>query len=250
MAGHSKWKQIKRAKAITDSKRASVFTKLGREITVAARVGGGDPDGNARLRLALLKAREANMPGDIIERAIAKAAGDSETSQLDEVVYEGFAPGGTSVMVEALTDNRNRTVAEIRVAFSRGGGNLGESGSVAWMFTSRGVIAVGNDGKRDPDEIVLTAIDAGADDVAIEDDGVSIFTKPEDLDLVRRAILEAGIEAESAELSRVPNATVTLEEQEAILALKLLDRLEDLDDVQRVFSNADFPDEVLASYSA
>ncbi len=250
MAGHSKWKQIKRQKAVTDSKRASVFTKLGREITVAARVGGGDPDGNARLRLALLKARENNMPSDIIERAIAKATGDSDASQLDEVVYEGFGPGGTSVMVEALTDNRNRTVAEIRSAFGRGGGNLGESGSVAWAFTSQGVITVGKNDKLDPDEVVMTAIDAGAEDVVVEDDGVSIFTKPEDLDFVRRAILEAGIASDSAELSRVPNTTVLLEEQEAIQTLKLLDRLEDLDDVQRVFSNADFPDEVLASFSA
>ena len=144
-------------------------------------------------------------------------------------------------MVEALTDNRNRTVAEVRAAFGRGGGNLGESGSVAWMFTSRGVIAVGIDGKRDPDEVVLTAIDAGADDVSLEDDGISIFTKPEDLELVRRGILEAGIESESAELSRVPNATVVLEEDDAIQALKLLDRLEDLDDVQPRFLQRRFP---------
>src|SRR5215212_7104681 len=188
MAGHSKWKQIKRAKAITDAKRGAQFTKLGREITMAVRQGGGDPNGNARLRLALLKAKEGNMPSDIVDRAIKKAVGGDEAANLDEVLYEGYGPGGTAVMVEAVTDNRNRTVAEIRTAFGKGGGSMGESGSVGWMFTTRGVISLTLDAKADPDEVALLAIDAGADDFAVEEDAVSVYTKPEDLETVRDAL--------------------------------------------------------------
>ncbi len=249
MAGHSKWKQIKRSKAIVDAKRGALFTKLGREITMAARNGGGDPDGNARLRLAILKARESNMPMDIIDRAIAKGVGSDDTSQLDEIVYEGYGPGGTAVLVEAMTDNRNRTVAEVRNAFGRGGGNLGEAGSVAWVFTTRGVIGIDLGGKLDPEEVAMVAIDAGAEDFESDDESLSIYTKLEDLDTVRKALVEAGYEPTSAEIDRVPNTTVPLEEREAEQTLRLLDRLEDLEDVQRVYSNADFPDEVLAAFS-
>jgi YebC/PmpR family DNA-binding regulatory protein len=249
MAGHSKWKQIKRQKAVVDAKRGAVFTKLGREITVAARNGGPDPNGNARLRLAILKARESNMPMDIIDRAIAKGAGETDASQLDEITYEGYGPGGTAVLVEALTDNRNRTVAEVRNAFGRGGGNLGEAGSVAWVFTTRGVLTLNADGSFDPDEVALLAIDAGAEDFVVEDDAVSIYTKPEDFEAVRKALVEAGYEPASSEIERVPSTTVPLEDKEALQALRLLDRLEDLDDVQRVYSNADFPDAVLAEYN-
>jgi YebC/PmpR family DNA-binding regulatory protein len=249
MAGHSKWKQIKRQKAVTDQKRGAQFTKLGREITMAAKQGGGDPVGNARLRLAILKAKEGNMPTDIIERAINKAVGDSDTSNLDEVVYEGYGPGGTAVMVEAVTDNRNRTVAEIRNAFGKGGGNLGESGSVGWLFSTRGVISLPLPPKADTDEVALVAIDAGADDFVVEDEGLSVYTKPEELESVRRALIDAGFEPDSAETARVPSTTVQLEEKDAVQTLRLLDRLEDLDDVQRVFSNADFPEEVLEAYN-
>ena len=250
MAGHSKWKQIKRQKAVTDAKRGALFTKLGREIAVAARTGGPDPDGNPRLRLAVLKARENSMPMDIIDRAIAKATGEGDASQVAEVVYEGYGPGGTAVMVEALTDNRNRTVADVRNAFGRGGGNMGESGSVAWQFTTRGVLTLNVGDSADPEEMALQAIDAGAEDFVVEDGVVSVYTKPEELDRVRLALLEGGIEPASAEIERVPNATITLDEKEALQALRLLDRLEDLDDVQRVYSNADFPEEVLAAYTA
>jgi len=249
MAGHSKWKQIKRQKAVADARRGTLFTKLGREITMAAKMGGADPAGNPRLRLAIEKARDNNMPMDVIERAINKAVAGSDTSQLDEVIYEGYGPGGTAVLVEAMTDNRNRTVAEIRNAFGRGGGNLGETGSVAWQFTTRGVITLNLQPGQDAEEVALQAIDAGAEDFSVDDGVVSVYTKPEDLEAVRRALQERGFEASSADIERVPNVTVQLDEKDAIQALRLLDRLEDLDDVQKVYSNADFPDAVLAAYS-
>jgi len=247
MAGHSKWKQIKRQKAVVDQRRGAQFTKLGREITMAAKQGGGDPAGNARLRLAILKAKEGNMPADIVERAIAKAVGGLDASQLDEVLYEGYGPGGTAVMVEAVTDNRNRTVAEIRNAFGKGGGSMGESGSVGWMFATRGVITLSVDG-GDADEIELQAIEAGADDILLEEDQLSVYTKPEGLETVNQALVDAGYKPSSAEVARVPSTTVSLDQKDGLQTLKLLDRLEDLDDVQRVFSNAEFSDEVLAAY--
>lgn len=250
MAGHSKWKQIKRAKAVTDSRRAAVFTKLQREISMAAKAGGGDPNGNARLRLALLKAKEGNMPADIINRAIDKAVNGSDSANLDEIVYEGYGPGGTAVMVEAVTDNRNRTASEIRAAFGKSGGSLAELGSVAWVFTTRGVITLNLDAKKDPDEISLAAIDAGAEDVAVEEDAVSIYTKPDELDLVRKGLVDSGYEPDSVELDRVPNNTVSLGIREALQALRMLERLEDLDDVQKVYSNADFPDEALEEFNS
>jgi YebC/PmpR family DNA-binding regulatory protein len=249
MAGHSKWKQIKRQKAVNDARRGSLFTKLGREIAVAARTGGADPDTNARLRLAILKARENSMPIDIIERAIAKAAGEADASQLDEIVYEGYGPGGTAVLVEALTDNRNRTVSEVRNAFGKNGGNLGETGSVAWVFNTRGALTVNVTDGMDVDEVALTAIDAGAEDFVSEEDVLAVYTRPEDLEAVRRALIDAGYEPASAEVAKVPTTTVNLGEKEAVQTLRLLDRLEDLDDVQRVYSNADFPEEVLAAYN-
>jgi YebC/PmpR family DNA-binding regulatory protein len=249
MAGHSKWKQFKRQKAVADAKRGAQFTKLGREITMAARAGGGDPDANARLRLAVLKARESNMPMDIIDRAIAKATGDVEASQVDEVVYEGYGPGGIGVLIEAMTDNRNRTVSEVRAVFGKNGGNLGESGSVAWQFTTRGVLTLNLDGNQDADEVALMAIDAGAEDFVADDESLSIYTKPDEVENVRRALVDAGHEPASVEIEKVPNQTISLEDKEALQTLRLLDRLEDLDDVQRVYSNADFPDEVLAAYT-
>ncbi|MPZ50742.1 MAG: YebC/PmpR family DNA-binding transcriptional regulator [Dehalococcoidia bacterium] len=249
MAGHSKWKQIKRQKGVNDQKRGAEFTKLVREITMAARNGGVDPDGNSRLRLAILKAREGNMPYDLIERAITKGAGGGDASQLDEITYEGYGPGGTAVLVEAMTDNRNRTVAEIRSAFGKGGGNLGEAGSVAWVFNTRGVVILNLDGKLDPDEVTLVAIDAGAEDFVVEEDVLAVYAKPEDLETVRKALAEGGYEPASAEVEKVPSTTVPLAQKEALQTLKLLDRLEDLDDVQKVYSNADFPDEVLATYT-
>jgi YebC/PmpR family DNA-binding regulatory protein len=216
---------------------------------MAAKAGGPDPNGNASLRLALLKAKENNMPADIVDRAIAKAVGDADSSQLAEILYEGYGPGGTAVMIEAVTDNRNRTVADIRNVFTRGGGNLGESGSVAWQFATRGVISLDLGSNADGEEVALVAIDAGAEDFSVDEDSVAIYTKPEDLMAVRQSLVEAGHEPSGADIERVPTVTVSLEEKEALQALRLLDKLEDLDDVQRVYSNADFPDAVLASYT-
>ena len=249
MSGHSKWAQIKRQKGVTDVRRGALFTKLSREISVAARQGGGDPDMNFRLRLVVQKAREANMPADNIDRAIKRATGGLDGQELVEVTYEGYGPAGVAIMINTLTDNRNRTVAELRSALTRAGGNLGESGSVAWQFDNRGLVSV-KAGGADPDEVTLTAIDAGAADFTIGDETIDIFTEPDDLEAVRKALLDAGYEVMSAELALVPKIPVRLEGGDATSVLKLLDRLEDIDDVQEVFSNADFPDDVLAAFSA
>lgn len=248
MAGHSKWKQIKRQKGITDGKRSQVFTKLGREITVAARHGGPDPEMNPRLRLAIEKAREANMPKENVERAINKGSGESGDAVLEEIVYEGYGPGGAAIIIETLTDNRNRTVSEIRNAFAKAGGNLGEAGSVAWIFDTRGVITVEADGV-DPDDVALRAIDAGAEDVKVDDGAVEVYTQPQSLDDVRRVLTEAGIGVASAEVMALPKTTVALDAHKAEQVLRLLDKLDEMDDVQRVASNADFPEEVLATYA-
>jgi YebC/PmpR family DNA-binding regulatory protein len=248
MAGHSKWKQIKRQKGAADAKRGQLFTKLGREITVAARQGGPDPDANSRLRLAIEKARESNMPNDNIERAIKRATGDGDAQQLEEIVYEGYGPGGIAVIVEALTDNRNRTVSDIRNVFARAGGNLGESGSVAWNFEARGVITL-DATNADPEEIALRAMDTGADDVRVDTTIVEVYTRPDQLEAVRRQLAELDAPVQSAEISNVPKSTIALEPRQAEQALRLLDQLDELDDVQRVSSNADFPEEVLAAYA-
>ncbi len=246
MSGHSKWSQIKRSKGVADGKRGAVFTKLGHEITVAVKQGGGpDPDANFRLRLAIARARESNMPTDNIQRAIRRAAGEDGAGTLEEVVYEGYGPGGSAVLVQAVTDNRNRTVSEIRNAFSRAGGNLGESGSVAWQFDSRGVITLPV-GKQDPDELTLVAIDAGAQDVQVDGDTMEVFTEPQDLDAVRRTLEEEHkLKVESVELVMQPKTSIFLEEKEALQALRLVDRLEELEDVQKVYFNGDFDAAVL-----
>jgi YebC/PmpR family DNA-binding regulatory protein len=248
MSGHSKWKTIKHQKGVADAKRSQVFTKFGREISVAARQGGPDPESNPRLRLAIDRAREANMPKDNIERAIKRATGESGDAVIEEVVYEGYGPGGIAILVQALTDNRNRTVSDVRNIFAKAGGNLGESGSVGWLFETRGVITV-EAGGVDPDDVALQAIDSGADDVQVEDGAVEIYTKPEMLDAVRRALDGAGVPVASAEITQVPKSTVALNVRQAEQTLRLLDNLESHDDVQHVSSNADFPEEVLAAYA-
>ncbi len=248
MSGHSKWSTIKRQKGAADAKRGAIFTKLSREIIIAAKAGGGDITMNFKLRLAVQRAKASNMPNDNIERAIAKGAGaGAEGEQLAEITYEGYGPGGTAMLVSVLTDNRNRTVAEVRHCFSRSGGNLGETGSVAWQFEAKGIIAVPLDGK-DGDEIALEAIDAGAADVQVQDDVIEIQTEPADLESVRKALESAGHEIENADFAMVPKVTVELDTKAAHQALKLIDALEDLEDVQRVYSNADFTDEALESY--
>jgi YebC/PmpR family DNA-binding regulatory protein len=248
MGGHSHWSQVKRQKGAADARRGQVFTKLGREISVAAGQGGPDPNANFRLRLAVQKARDNNMPNDTIDRAIKRGSSGSEGVELAEATYEGYGPGGIAILIDVLTDNRNRSVSDIRTTFSRHGGNLGEAGCVAWLFESKGVILV-DAPESEREELALVAIDAGAEDVDIEGERVEIHTRAEDLEKARRALEEQSITVESAELTKVPKSTISLGEKEAIQSLKLLDKLEELDDVQRVHSNADFPDEVLAAYS-
>jgi len=249
MSGHSKWAQIKRQKGANDAKRGQLFTKLGREITVAARDGGGDPNANFRLRLAIQRARENNMPMENIERAIKRGAGGGEGSSLEEITYEGYGAGGAAILVEAMTDNRNRAAADIRSVFTRGGGSLGESGCVAWLFDSKGVITV-DVGKNDAEEVALLAIDAGADDFKIEDGSLDVYTAPGDLERVRRALESRKLAITGAEISMIPKTTVELDSKATAQVLKLIERLEDLDDVQRVYTNVEVSEEALAEYSA
>ncbi len=246
MSGHSKWSTIKRQKGVTDAKRGALFTKVAREISVAARQGGGDPDANYRLRLAVEKARSVNMPSDNIKRTIDKATGGGEAEQFEEIVYEGYGPGGVALLVEAATDNRNRTAAEVRSIFTKTGGQLAGSGAVAWQFEPRGLIAVARNGV-DPDEVALAAIDAGAEDVDTEDpETIEIYTTPADLERVRLALDAAGIPVDSAENTMIAKQTVELDSTKARQALRLVEMLEDLEDVQRVTANFDIPEDVFA----
>jgi YebC/PmpR family DNA-binding regulatory protein len=248
VSGHSKWAQIKRQKGVADAKRGQVFTKLGRELAVAVREGGPNPEMNPRLRLAMDRARAANMPIDTIDRAIKRAAGGGEGVSLEDIVYEGYAPGGAALLVEVLTDNRNRAVAEIRNAFTRGGGSLGEAGCVAWLFDQRGIVAVETSG-RDPDEISLLAIDAGAEDVRVEDTVVEVYTTPGDLEAVRSALAQSGATIAGAELGMVPKTSIALDPKEAAATMRLMERLEDLDDVQKVYTNLEISEEALVEYA-
>ncbi len=245
MSGHSKWSQIKRQKGANDVKRGATFTKVAREIAIAARAGGGDADGNFRLRLAVEKARSVNMPADNIKRAIERATGASESDQFEEIVYEGYGPGGVAILVEAATDNRNRTAADVRSRFSKAGGQLAASGAVAWQFEPRGFITVSRAGS-DPDDVALAAIDAGAEDVDTETDPLEIYTAPGDLERVRRVLEESGARVEHAENAMIAKQTVELESSKARQALRLVEELEDLDDVQRVTANFDIPEEIFA----
>ena len=246
MSGHSKWSTIKRQKGANDAKRGALFTKVAREISVAARQGGGDPDANYRLRLAIEKARAVNMPADNIKRTIEKATGGGDAEQFEEIVYEGYGPGGVAVLVEAATDNRNRTAADVRSIFTKAGGQLAGSGAVAWQFEPRGLIAIAPNG-QDADEVALAAIDAGAEDVDTDDpEAIEIFTSPADLERVRQALEAAGIGIDSAESTMIAKQTVELDSTKARQALRLVEQLEDLDDVQRVTANFDIPEDVFA----
>ncbi len=250
MSGHSKWSTIKHQKGVADAKRGAMFTKLSRDIALAVREGGGgDPDMNFRLRLAVEKAKIRNMPQDNIARAIKRASGGGEGAEdLEEIIYEGYSPGGGAILLQALTPNRNRTAADVRSTFTKCGGNLGESGCVAWNFESKGLITIEMADEERGEELGLLAIDAGADDVKLEDGVLEIFTAPDQLLEIRGALEAEGITLESAEVSMVPNATITLEDSAAEQTLKLLDSLEDLDDIQKAYTNADFPPEVLERY--
>lgn len=245
MAGHSKWANIQHRKNAQDAKRGKLFTRLIREITVASRMGGGDPGANSRLRLVMDKALAANMPRDTIERAIKRGAGSLEGVEYEEIRYEGYGPGGVAVMVDAMTDNRNRTVAEVRHAFGKCGGNLGTSGSVAFQFSEQGVLSY--PAGRDEDRIMEVAIEAGADDVVSYPDGsVDVLTAPAAFSRVKDAMTAAGLEPEQAEVTQRAASNITLGFEDAQKMVKLLDMLEDLDDTQNVYSNADIPDDVLA----
>jgi YebC/PmpR family DNA-binding regulatory protein len=249
MAGHSKWASIKHKKKAVDAKRGQLFTKLSRAITVAAREGGGDPEANSSLALAVQKARDASMPKDNIERAIAKGTGaDSEAEAYESVVYEGYGPGGVAILVEALTDNRNRTGSEIRHIFTRSGGSLGEPGSVAWTFEKKGEIVV--DGGRYSEDDLLSAIDAGAEDVSMDGDVWEIVTGPADLAPVRAALEQAGVELESAELVQRATTRTPVEEDQVGSLMRLIEALEDHDDVQAVHANFDVDAEVLERVAA
>ena len=242
MAGHSKWAQIKRKKGVTDAKRGQLFTKLGRELAVAARAGGPNPDENPALRLAVERARQNNMPKDNIQRAIERATNAAGGDQLQEVRYEAYGPGGAALLIDSLTDNRNRTVSEVRAALTRAGANMAESGAVAWQFEPKGVIGIDLEAGVDPDEVALAAIDGGAEDVAVEQDLVEVITEPAALHEAREAVEATGAPIGSAELVMRATTTVEVDGQQAQVLLRLIDALEDLDDVQRVFTNADFPD--------
>lgn len=245
MAGHSKWANIQHRKKAQDAKRGKVFTRLIREITIAARMGGSDPEANPRLRLAIDKALTANMPKDTIERAIKRGAGELEGVQYEEIRYEGYGPGGVAVIVDCMTDNRNRTVADIRHAFTKCGGNLGTTGSVAFQFSQRGVLNYPPG--SDEDRIMEAALETGAEDVITADDGsIEVLTDPADFHAVQQAMKDAGFEPADAEITMRANATTPLDIDDAQKMLKLLDMLEELDDTQNVYSNADFPEEVLA----
>jgi YebC/PmpR family DNA-binding regulatory protein len=244
MSGHSKWHSIKHKKAVVDARRGQHFTKLARAITVAAREGGGDPDGNPSLALAVQKARDASMPKDNIERAIAKGTGEGvDADQIETVLYEGYGPGGVALLIEALTDNRNRTGADVRHLLSKHGGNLGEPGSVSYLFDKRGVIVV-DAGRYDEDDL-MPAIDAGAEDISRDDDVFEVITEPSDLVPVREALREAGVEFESADMTQRPKSRVPLEEADAAKLLKLIDALEESDDVGAVHANFDVDSSVL-----
>ena len=245
MSGHSKWASIKRKKGATDAKRGQLFSKLTRAIIVAARDGGPDPGGNIALQNAIEKARENSMPKDNIERAIAKGSGTgADAAAYETVMYEGYGPGGVALFVEALTDNRNRTAADVRQAFTKSDGNLGESGSVAWLFERKGVILV--EGSADEDELVLAAADAGADDVEPDESSYRVTTAPESLHAVRAALEEGGVPIESAESTMVPKTQVSIEDETtARKVVRLMDDLEENDDVQAVYSNFDIPEQVL-----
>ncbi|XUW99390.1 MAG: YebC/PmpR family DNA-binding transcriptional regulator [Dehalogenimonas sp.] len=249
MSGHSKWANIQHEKGAADAKRGQAFTKLSREIIMASKEGGPEPDMNARLRLAIQKAKDARMPADNIERAIKKGSGQLEGEVMVELNLEGYGPGGVAVLVQAVSDNRNRTVSDVRHQFTRSGGAMGEAGCVSWIFESKGSIIL-KIGGRDPDELTLEAIDAGADDVKQEEDVLEVITAPDQLEKVRKALEAKKIDVESASIEKHPKTQVELNEETAMQVLKLLSNLEDMDDVQNVYSNADFDPAVVDKFAA
>ena len=249
MSGHSKWSTIKRKKGAADAKRGKLFTKLIKEISVAAKLGGGDPEGNARLRTAIATAKTENMPKENIERAIKKGTGELEGLTYEELTYEGYGPGGVAIMVEVLTDNKNRTIADIRNSFSKHNGNLGESGCVSWMFTLKGLILFDQD-KVDEERLIEAVLDVGAEDIREREREFEVIMDPAQFEDVKRAAQDAGLEYSFAEVTMIPQSTVRLLGKEAEQMLRLMERLEDSDDIQRVYANFDIPDEVMERLAA
>jgi len=248
MSGHSKWSTIKRKKGAADAKRGQLFTKIAREIAIAAREGGPDPVTNFKLRLVVEKAKANNMPKDNIERAINRGAGLGKGEALDEITYEGYGPGGVALLVQVVTDNRNRAVAEVRRYFTKHGGNLGEAGCVSWLFSPKGVITVPAE-SSDPDSLFEMAVEAGAEDVQI-DEVIEIHSTPEDFESIRHVLEEAGVEIESAAISMIPSTFAQVEQKKAVQTMRLIEDLEDLDDIQNVYSNLDISDSLLETYEA
>ena len=246
MSGHSKWHNIRLKKGKMDAERGKAFTKLAREIIVAAKAGGGNPDGNGRLRMAIQKARENSMPAENIKRAIQRGTGELDGISYDELTYEGYGPGGAAVMVDTLTDNRNRTVAELRNLFSKNGGSLGEQGCVAWIFDPKGIISVPKD-KTTEETVMMAALEAGAEDVRVEEETFDVVTAPEDLPTVRQALEAANIPFTLAETTMLPKNSVELQGKEAQQMVRLMEGLEDHDDIQNVYANFDIPESVMAA---
>lgn len=244
MSGHSKWATTKHKKAATDAKRGKVFTKIGKEITVAAKLGGGDVNGNPRLRTAVAKAKSVSMPAENIKRAIQKGTGELPGVSYEEIIYEGYGPGGVAVIAEAMTDNRNRTVSEIRNIFSKAGGNMGEAGCVSWMFHKKGYVVVSRT-KADEEKLMTLVLEAGAEDMQAEDDNFVITTALNDFEKVKKALEDAGMPVELAEITMIPQTYIKLDGKEAQQMLRLVETLEDNDDVQNVYANFDIPEEIL-----
>ncbi len=245
MSGHSKWANIKHRKGKMDAVRGKITTKISREITVAVRLGGSDPTGNMKLKLAFAKAKANNIPKDNIQRAIQKGAGALDGSNYEELTYEGYGPGGTAILVDILTDNRNRTAADIRHLFTKHGGNLGESGCVAWMFKRKGLFVIERETGVEEEELMLLALEAGADDFSAEDDSFEITAAPEEFEQVQQALESGGIKTTVAQISMIPDTTVELQDDAAAKLMRLMEALEDHDDVQEVYANADFSDDTL-----
>ena len=244
MSGHSKWATTKHKKAATDAKRGKIFTKIGKEITVAAKLGGGDVNGNPRLRTAVAKAKSVSMPAENIKRAVQKGTGELPGVSYEEIIYEGYGPGGVAVIIEAMTDNRNRTVSEIRNIFSKANGNMGEAGCVSWMFHKKGYCVV-NRSKEDEEKLMTLVLDAGAEDMQLEDDNFVITTALSDFEKVKKALEDAGVPTELAEITMIPQTYVKLDGKEAQQMLRLVETLEDNDDVQNVYANFDIPEEIM-----
>ncbi|MCG3114818.1 MAG: YebC/PmpR family DNA-binding transcriptional regulator [Candidatus Manganitrophus sp. SA1] len=246
MSGHSKWATTKHKKAAADSKRGKIFTKIIREITVAAKMGGGDPEGNPRLRTAILKAKENNMPADNIKKAVQKGTGELPGVTYEEMTYEGYGPGGVAIIIQIMSDNKNRTVSEIRHLLSKNGGNMGESGSVAWMFQKKGYLSIEKQ-KTDEEKLMSVALDAGAEDIRSDDPTLfEVITAPADFEKVKKAMTDAGLAPSYAEVTFLPQTYIRLDGKEAEQMLRLMEALEDHDDVQNVYANFDIPDEVMA----